>query len=80
MSALTKEAVVRVLGPVDDSLAAELAATGASEEELREAYAWVVNDEALVNDLRPFPKGRVAELAEILRPLEAPLGPADEES
>lgn len=70
MGVLTKEAITRVLGPVGDSLATELAATEASEEELREARAWVVNDEALINELRPFPTGRVASLVKILRPLE----------
>lgn len=54
MGVLTKEAITSVLGPVGDSLATELAATGASEEELREARAWVVNDEPLINELRPF--------------------------
>lgn len=70
MGVLTKEAITRVLGPVGDSLAAELAGTGATEEELHEARAWVVNDEALVKEARPFPTGRVASLVEILRPLE----------
>lgn len=68
MTPLTREAIQRVLGPVDDQLAAEIAATGATEEELREAHAWVENDEPLVNELRPLPTGRVAQLAEILRP------------
>ena len=70
MSTLTKAAIANVLGPVGDNLAAELIATGASAQELRDAHAWVVNDEALVNELKPFPRGRVAELVEILRPLE----------
>jgi organic hydroperoxide reductase OsmC/OhrA len=34
MPTLTKDAVERVLGPVDDSLLAELALTGATEQEL----------------------------------------------
>lgn len=76
MGALTMEAIKRVLGPVDNSLAAEIAATGASEEELAEAHAWVVSDEALVSDLRPLPKGRVAQLVDILSQIE---GPATEE-
>jgi hypothetical protein len=72
MSPLTKEAIARVLGPVDDALAAELVATGATEEELREAHAWVSNDEPLVNDLRPFPKDRLAAVIEILETLGEP--------
>ncbi|MGH6922797.1 MAG: hypothetical protein ACRED5_03410 [Propylenella sp.] len=76
MASLTREAIHRVLGPIDDTLAAELAATGASEEELAEAQAWVMSDDALMSDLRPLPKGRVAQLVDILAQLE---GPASEE-
>lgn len=70
MPLLTKDSVARVLGPIDEATVAELAATGASEEELREARAWLDSDEALVGDLRPLPSGRVAELVEILGPAE----------
>ena len=73
MTLLTKDAVHRVLGPVDDSLVAELIGTGATEEELREARAWVVNDEALLNQMRRHPAGRVGSLVEMLRSLEGPL-------
>lgn len=66
MATLTSEGVRRILGPVDNALLSELAATGASEQELAEANAWVTNDDVLVNDFRPLPKGRVAELVEIL--------------
>lgn len=72
MTALTMETIVRVLGPVDEAVAAQLAATGATEEELLEAHHWVNNDEPLLNDLRPLPKGRVAALIEILDALEEP--------
>ncbi|MFC4352596.1 hypothetical protein ACFOW6_13675 [Fodinicurvata halophila] len=64
---LTREAVTRVLGPVDNTISAELVATGASEAELQEAHAWLNNDEALINEGRHFPTGRVAELLEILK-------------
>ena len=66
MTPLTRQAVQRILGPVDDHMVAELLATGASEEELREAWTWANSDEALVNEQRPFPTGRAAELVEIL--------------
>lgn len=39
---------VSILGPVDDELVAELMGTGASAEELREAWGWLHNDEALM--------------------------------
>jgi hypothetical protein len=70
MSTLTRAAIADILGPVGDNLAAELIATGASGQELREARACVVTDGALLNELKPFPRGRVADLVEILRPLE----------
>lgn len=66
MTALSIESIRGILGPVGITLAAELAATGATERELREAYAWITSDEALVNDMRPLPTGRVAALIEIL--------------
>lgn len=72
MSELSREAIARVLGPVDDTLAAELVRTGASEEELRQAHAWLQNDETPINELRPLPKGRLAELIEILESFEWP--------
>lgn len=70
---MTREELERVIGPVDNQLAAEIAGTGASVQELTEALAWVNADEAMVNDGRPLPGGRVAELIEILQ------GPDDED-
>ena len=65
LMALTREDVASVLGPVDDTLAAELMATGASLVELEEAWAWLNADEALINEFQPMPTGVVAELIEI---------------
>ena len=70
MPTLTHEDVRVVLGPVDDSLVAEIVATGASQEELAEAYAWVTNDEALMNIGRPLASSRVGRLIDILEPAE----------
>jgi hypothetical protein len=70
MPALTHEDVRVVLGPVDDSLVAEIVATDASPEELAEAYAWVTNDEALMNIGRPLASSRVGRLIDILEPAE----------
>ncbi|HEV7436028.1 MAG TPA: hypothetical protein VGO22_14305 [Pseudorhizobium sp.] len=65
---ITRDEIRDVLGPVGDTLAAEIAATGASHKELSEAWAWVNNNEALMNEGRPLPAGRVAELAALLEP------------
>lgn len=67
---LTRDEVTSVLGPVDDSLAAEILATEASLVELEQAWAWLNADEAQINAHRPLPTGRVAELIDILSPLD----------
>ncbi|HEX2147115.1 MAG TPA: hypothetical protein VHG11_05615 [Pseudorhizobium sp.] len=63
---ITRDEIRKVLGPVEDTFAAELAATGATAQELAEAWAWVNSDEALMNDGRPLPGARVAELVALL--------------
>jgi hypothetical protein len=68
MKVLTRTEAVSVLGPSDGNLIAEVVATGATLEELAQAWAWVNNDEALINDGRPLPTGRVAELIGLLSP------------
>ena len=70
MATLTREDVVAVLGPVEDSLVAEILGTGASPEELAEAYAWFTNDEALMNAGRPLASSRVGRLIDILEAAE----------
>lgn len=70
MTTLNREAVTKVLGPVDKALAAELVATGASAEELFQAYAWRTNEEALAGAQAGFPSARVGELVQILEAAE----------
>jgi hypothetical protein len=67
---LTREAVIRALGDVDDSLVARVIATGATPEELAEACAWIANDEPMINMGHPLAVGRVAVLVEILSQVE----------
>lgn len=67
---LMRDEVTSVLGPVDDSLAAEILATEASLVELEQAWAWLNADEAQINAYRPLPTGRVAQLIDILSPLD----------
>jgi hypothetical protein len=52
-------------------LLADIMATGASLEDLREAWGWLNGDEALMSEGRPLPGTRVAELIDLLEP-EAP--------
>jgi hypothetical protein len=76
MASLTRDDIRAVLGSASDALAAEILASGASKEELTEAYAWIMNDEALVNAGRRLPSGRVGRLVEILQAVEEE-SPAD---
>jgi hypothetical protein len=67
---LTREQVVSVLGPLDDETIAEIIQSGASFEELREAWAWAHEDEAFMGQGRPLPGTRVGKLIELLEPDE----------
>ncbi|MFJ6322149.1 MULTISPECIES: hypothetical protein [unclassified Rhizobium] len=63
---MTSEDVIAILGPVDETLIADVVATGASKAELAEALAWVNSDEALMRERRPLPTGRTALLIDLL--------------
>lgn len=66
---LTRDDVRALVGPVDDIVAAEIIATGATREEFARAFAWVENNEPLLNEGRHLPTGREARLVEILEEL-----------
>jgi uncharacterized membrane protein YkvA (DUF1232 family) len=66
MTSLTRKDVIALIGDIDDTIIAEIIATGASAEELSEAHAWLANDEPLMNAGRPLPGGRVARLVDIM--------------
>ena len=63
---MTSDDVIAVLGPVDKALVAEVIATGATQAELAEAFAWASNDEALIGQGRRLATGRVAALVDLL--------------
>lgn len=65
---MTRSEIISVLGPADEGLVAEIAATGATIDELREAWAWLHGDEALMSEGRPMPGTRVATLIDLLEP------------
>lgn len=65
---MTRQEILSVLGPADEALLADIMATHASLEELREAWAWLHGDEALMSEGRPLPGTRVAELIDLLEP------------
>lgn len=64
--AMSSADVTAILGPVDEVLIAEIIATDATRDDLAQAWYWLNGDEALINDGRPLPSGKVAELAELL--------------
>lgn len=66
--ALTRDDVLSVIGSTDEILVTEIIATEATIEELAQAWAWMNNDEALINEGRALPSGRTAELVELLTP------------
>lgn len=70
MKRVTRDDVIRAVGPADDVTIAEIIGTGATVDELAEAQAWIANDEPLMNAGRPLPNGRVGELIDILAELE----------
>lgn len=63
---MTSDDVIAILGPVDNTLVADIIATGATQAELAEAFAWANNDEALMGEGRRLATGRVAALIELL--------------
>ncbi|MBP2562278.1 hypothetical protein J2T08_001654 [Neorhizobium galegae] len=63
---MTSDDVTAILGPVDETLVAEVVATGATQAELSEAFAWANNDEALIGEGRRLPSGMVATLVDLL--------------
>jgi hypothetical protein len=58
MAALTRDDIVGILKPAEDTVVVQILATGATKEEFAEAYAWMQNDEALMNAGRSLPSGR----------------------
>ncbi|CAM5587492.1 hypothetical protein ATER59S_05221 [Aquamicrobium terrae] len=63
---MTREEIVSVLGPTDETLIADILSTGASVEDLREAWGWLNEDEALMGEGRSLPGTRVADLIDLL--------------
>jgi hypothetical protein len=45
---------------------ADVIATGGTQAELAQAFAWINNDEALLSEGRLLPAGKVAELIDLL--------------
>lgn len=63
---LRRDDVISVLGPVDETMIAEIVSTGASLVELREALGWLHNDEAMRKAGYSPPQAKVAALIDLL--------------
>jgi hypothetical protein len=70
MPELSRDDIRRLIGPVDDTVAAEIIALGTTPEELAEAHAWTTSDEYLLNEGRSPPAGRAQRILELLEILE----------
>ena len=70
MAALTRDDIVGILKPAEDTVVVQILATGATKEEFAEAYAWMQSDEALMNAGRSLPSGRVGQIVTILQAVE----------
>jgi hypothetical protein len=70
MAPLTRDDIVGILKPAEDTVVVQILATGATKEEFAETYAWMQSDEALINVGRSLPSGRVGQIVTILQAVE----------
>ena len=63
---MTKEEIIKIVGHIEDPLVAEIIRSGASNQELQEAFEWVFSDDTISKEAHIQPHGRVAKLCEIL--------------
>jgi hypothetical protein len=70
MENLTREETRALIGPADDDALAEIVKLGATRAELAAAVAWIENDEAMLNEGRHIPSGRVAQIVDIIKARE----------
>ena len=64
---LTRAETRALIGPADDATHSEIPKLGIDRAELAEALAWIDNDEAMLNEGRSAPTGRLARAVELLQ-------------
>jgi hypothetical protein len=64
---VTRAEAAAILGAADEQTLVDVVATGATKAEVAEAFAWAANDEAMLNEGRSLPSGRVLQILSILR-------------
>jgi hypothetical protein len=62
----TASEIRELVGALDDSVIAGIAALGATQGEIIEAKAWLTADDDLHRELHRAPSGRVAQIVDIL--------------
>ncbi len=68
--AISRSDMEKILGPLDNQLAAEIVALDPSVDELAQAFYWLNAEDAMVADRKNMPTGKVADLVGILEALE----------
>ncbi len=72
---VTAREIREIVGEIDPGTTASIIATGATREDVLEAYFWLSADDSLHRELHRMPRGTVAKVYEIL---EAEIVPPDE--
>ncbi len=72
---VTAREIQEIVGELDPATIASIVATGATREDVLEAYTWLSADDSLHRELHRMPHGMVARIYEIL---EAEIVPPDD--
>lgn len=67
---VTRSEAAAILGDADEKTLVDVIATGATKAEVAEAFAWIENDEVMLNAGRSMPSGRAAQVVAILQAQE----------
>jgi len=70
---ITAQEIHDIVGPLDDAVVAAILATGATAEDVYEAYAWLTSDDRLGEELQHSCQGRAAIVCDLLAPEIEPL-------
>lgn len=62
----TRDEIVEIVGPLDDTILMQILATGATATEVLEAFTWANADDAIGTEIERGPRGAVAQVYEIL--------------
>jgi hypothetical protein len=63
----TAEEILKIVGPLDDSVLMRIVETKATPGEVLEAFTWATADDQIGTELEHAPRGAVARVYEILK-------------